>query len=88
MQLKRKAKLPTVIGLTKPHLPKTSTSIVNAYHMDVPVDLSIQSLENCLRNSDIQFLKAHIPIYTDSRKPKPIVRATFENHCSYEVAIR
>ena len=37
-------------GNTKPHLPKTSTSIVNAYHRDVPVDLSIQSLENCLRN--------------------------------------
>ena len=37
-------------GNTKPHLPETSTSIVNAYHRDVPVDLSIQSLENCLRN--------------------------------------
>ena len=74
-------------GNTKPHLPKTATSIVNAYLRDVPVNVSIQSLENCLRNSYIQFLKVHRLIYTDTRKPMPIVRVTFENHCSYEVAI-
>ena len=46
-------------GKTKPHLPKTDASIVNAYLRDVPVNVSIPSLENCLRNSDIKFSKAH-----------------------------
>ena len=74
-------------GKSKPHLPKTDTSVVNAYLRDVPVNVFIPSLENCLRNSDIKFSKAHRLIYTDSRKPMPIVRVTFESHCSYEEAV-
>ena len=74
-------------GNTIPHLPKSSTSTVNAYLRSIPVSISIQSLENSFKNSNIQFSKVHRLVYSDTQKPMPIVRVTFDNHESYETAI-
>ena len=74
-------------GNTIPHLAKSSTSTVNACLRCSSVSISIQSLENSLKNSNIQFCKVHRLVYSDTRKPMPIVRVTFDNHESYETAI-